>query len=148
MENTVDMSKQATAESILSSVRTEVSRDFDVNEFADDACRAVSHLFAHSDWTSTDGNSDKASLDIIGSYASWGSKFGIPGGSRSDYIGDAVYRACSDKGIVINSVDGEATAILLSEIAESVLYPSYELDCIRESKMSGILDHTALQLGR
>lgn len=148
MKNTVDMPKQATAESILSSVRTEVSRDFDVSDFADDARRAVSHLLAHSDWTSTDGDSDKASLDVIRSYVSWGSKFGIPGGSRSDYIGDAVYRACSDNGIVINSVDGEATANLLSEIAESALYPDYELDCIRESEMSGILDHTALHLDR
>lgn len=148
MKNTVDMSKHATAKSILSSVRTEVARDFDVSEFADDARRAVSHLLAHSDWTSTDGDSDKVSLDIIGSYVLWGSKFGIPGGSRSDYIGDAVYRACSDKGIVINSVDGEATAILISEITESALYPDYELDSIRESEMSGILDRSALQLGR
>lgn len=148
MKNTVDTPKQATAESILSSVRSEVSRDLDVSEFADDACHAVSHLLGHSDWISTDGDSDKVSLNIIRSYVSWGSEFGIPGGSRSDYIGDAVYSACSDKGIVINSVDGEATAILLSEIAESALYPDYELDCIRESEMSGILDATALQLDR
>lgn len=147
MKNSVDM-KQGIFESILSSVRTEVSRDFDVSAFADDARRAVSHLLDHSDWISTDNDSDKVSLDIIRSYVSWGSKFGIPGGSRSDYIGDAVYRACSDKGIVINSVDGEATAILLSEISESALYPDYELDRIRESEMSGILDRMALQLGR
>lgn len=148
MKNSVDMKKQGIFESILSSVRSEVAHDFDVGEFADDARRAVSHLLAHSNWTSTDDDSDKVSLDVIRSYVSWGSEFGIPGGSRSDYIGDAVYRACSDKGIVINSVDGEATAILLSEIAESALYPDYELDRIRESEMPGILDATALQPDR
>ena len=124
-------------ERVAEAVAAEARRDVDVREFAGTAREAMEHLLEHSEWEIVPDLTDTASCALAADYVSFGTRFGAPGGSRSDYLAHAAWAAASKLGLRIVSVDEEASQLLLSEVAEGALDPVGYLDDMRRS---GVLD--------
>lgn len=125
------------AERVAEAVAAEARKDIDASEFAGAARAAMDHLLEHSEWEIVPDLTDTASCALAADYVSFGTRFGAPGGSSSDYLAGAAWAAASKLGLRIVSVDEEASRLLLSEVAEGALDPVGYLDDMRTS---GVLD--------